>query len=64
MTDASWMERAALLAVIAVSVTWFARRLNRVLSIIRRARPTPDFEVAPIGPRVRQFVWEVCCKAK
>jgi len=29
----------------------------------RRARH-PDFEVAPLGPRIRQFLWEVMAQAK
>src|SRR5262245_7768053 len=64
MTDASWMERAALAAILAVSIVWFARRFQKVLDTIRRARPSSDFELAPIGPRIRQFVWEVLLQGK
>src|SRR5215510_10764847 len=64
MTVVSWTERAVLSAILAVSVAWFARRLNKVLDIVRRSRPTSDFELTPIGPRIRQFVWEVVLQGK
>ena len=34
------------------------------MEAIRRARPTTDFQLSPLGPRIRQFLWEVCCKAR
>src|SRR5262249_46355727 len=37
----------------------FRRRFRRVVNIIRHSRPTPDYSIAPIGPRIRKFVWEV-----
>jgi len=37
---------------------------RRVASIIQGSRPTPDFEVAPLGPRSRRFLWEVMLQAK
>lgn len=50
--------------MIGTSVGIFWRRLSVVLDIVRRSRPTPDFEVAPVGPRIRDFVWEVLAQAK
>ena len=50
--------------MIGVSATIFWRRLSVVLDIVRRSRPTPDFEVAALGPRVRDFLWEVMAQAK
>src|SRR5450631_2699257 len=64
MTDPSWTERAVLLVLIALSLTLFWWRFQRVLQIILHSRPTPDFEVAPIGRRVRQFLWEVVAQGK
>jgi Fe-S oxidoreductase len=64
MTDASWVERAILIVLIAASVGLFWLRLRVVVDAIRRARPTPDFEVSPLAPRIRQFFWEVAAQAK
>ena len=35
-----------------------------MLDIVRRSRATPDFEVAPLGPRISQFLWEVMAQGK
>jgi len=64
MTDASWIERSVLIALMAASLTLFWLRFRKVLEAIRGARATPDFEVAPLGPRIRQFLWEVMGQAK
>ncbi len=64
VSDASWIERAVLILLIAASLAMFWVRLRRVLDIIRRSRPTPDFDVNPIGARIRQFFWEVMLQAK
>ena len=58
------MERALLVVLMAASLALFWRRLSRVLDIIRRSRPTPGFEVAPLAPRIRQFIWEVMLQGK
>jgi Fe-S oxidoreductase len=50
--------------LIVTSVGIFWRRLSVVLSIVRRSRETTDFDVAPVGPRVRDFFWEVLAQAK
>ena len=64
MTDASWMERGLLVLLIAISLAIFWRRLSKVLDIIRRSRATPDFELKPLAPRIRQFIWEVMLQGK
>jgi len=64
MTDPSWTERAVLLVLIVASLTLFWWRFRRVLDIIRHSRATPEFEVAPVGPRIRQFLWEVMAQGK
>jgi Fe-S oxidoreductase len=58
------MERAFLLALLASSLALSWRRLGKVLDTIRRSRATPDFQIAPWGPRLRQFVWEVVLQGK
>jgi Fe-S oxidoreductase len=50
--------------MIVTSAAIFWRRLSAVLVIVRGSRPTPDFEVAPAGPRIRNFFWEVMAQAK
>ncbi len=50
--------------MIVTSAAIFWRRLSAVLVIVRGSRPTPDFEVAPAGPRLRDFFWEVMAQAK
>jgi Fe-S oxidoreductase len=64
MGDASWMERAFLVVLMASSLALFWQRLGKVVDTIRRSRATPDFQIAPLGPRFRQFVWEVMLQGK
>ena len=64
MTDASWIERVLLAVLMAGSLAFFRMRLSKVVDTIRRSRPTPDFDVAPWGPRIRQFIWEVMFQGK
>jgi Fe-S oxidoreductase len=64
MAEASWLESAILIALIAVSLGVFWLRLRRVVGVIRRARPTTDFELFPLAPRFRQFLGEVVAQGK
>ena len=64
MTDASWVERAVFAVILIASLALFWRRAERILKIIRSARETPDFEVSPVGPRIRKFLWEVMAQGK
>jgi Fe-S oxidoreductase len=64
MTDRSWVERLILIALIALSAGTFWARLRKTLETIRRARRTPDFDVAPFGPRLLDFLREVALQAK
>ncbi len=64
MTDPSWTERAVLLVLVVASLTLFWWRLQKVLHVILHSRTTPDFEIAPVGPRIRQFLWEVMAQGK
>src|SRR5512139_3771497 len=64
MLDLSIYESYLLLILLSASIGLFGKRLRRVLGIVRGARPTPDFELAPLGPRFRQFFWEVAVQAK
>jgi Fe-S oxidoreductase len=64
MTDATWTERAVLIVLLLVSLGLFSWRFRKVLAAIRHARSTPDFDIAPLGPRIRGFIWEVMLQGK
>jgi Fe-S oxidoreductase len=62
--DASWPERFILIVLAAASVWLFWRRFRTVARVLRGARPTQDYSLAPIRPRVRQFLREVVAQGK
>jgi Fe-S oxidoreductase len=64
MNTTSWIERAILVLLVCASAAWFWQRLSKVLDTIRRSRPTPDFDLHPLGPRIRQVLWEVVAQGK
>lgn len=64
MANPSWLRVAFLSILILTSVTLFWLRFRRVVDAIRRARPDAGFQLQPIGPRIRQFVWEVMLQGK
>src|SRR6266568_1327829 len=64
MTDASLLERAVLVVILITSLALFWWRFQKVLNVIRGSRATTDFEVSPLGPRIRQFLWEVMLQGK
>jgi len=64
MTDPSWTERAVLLVLLALSLSLFWWRLQKVLQVIFHSRTTPDFAIRPVGRRIRQFLWEVMAQGK
>src|SRR5215471_8322724 len=64
MPHPSWIASVILAAFILISGSLFWRRFGRVVDVIRRARADADFHVEPLGPRIRQFVWEVILQGK
>lgn len=64
MSGTSWPERLLIALLLAASLAAFWWRLRRVLGAVRGSRPTPDFELRPLGPRIRQFLVEVAAQAK
>ena len=64
MIDAFWLPRVVLFLLIAASAGLFWWRFRRVVAAIRLARPTPDFELANLGQRMGQFLWEVALQGK
>ncbi len=57
-------EQILLLALICASVGFFWLRLRLALGVIRGSRPTPDFSLKSLGPRIRDFLWEVMLQGK
>jgi Fe-S oxidoreductase len=64
MTDATWAARAVLIVLLAASLGLFWWRFRKVVGAIRRSRPTPDFELTPLRPRIKSFLWEVMVQGK
>ena len=64
MVSATATERAILVILMAASGALFWWRFRKVIDVLRRSRATPDFDWKPIGPRVRQFFWEVLLQGK
>ena len=58
----NWTARIVLLLGILTSVYLFWRRFGRVLRIIRQSKPDADFQLRPIGPRIRKVLWEVAAQ--
>jgi Fe-S oxidoreductase len=59
----NWMGRIVLLLAIVASARLFWRRFGRVLRTIRESRPDADFQLRPLGPRIRRVLWEVGAQA-
>ena len=57
-------EMAALVAMGAASLGGFAWRIRRVMRTIWQSKQDADFQLAPIGRRVWEFVWEVALQGK
>ncbi|HVN92668.1 MAG TPA: (Fe-S)-binding protein [Terracidiphilus sp.] len=60
----STLEKALFCVLLAASVTIFARRLQSILRRIFESKKDADFHFAPVGRRVRDFLWEVLLQAK
>lgn len=57
-------EQLLFLALALLSVLLFWRRFGPTLTRILKSKKDPDFHLAPIGRRVRDFVWEVMLQGK
>ena len=58
----NWTGRIVLLLAILISVWLFWRKFGRVLRIILESKPDADFQLRPIGPRIRKVLWEVAAQ--
>ncbi len=64
MLDSGFLERFLLALALLISLGWFAKRLQPIAANIARSKPDPEFQLAPLGRRLRDFVWEVLLQAK
>jgi Fe-S oxidoreductase len=59
----NWTGRIVLLLAIVTSLSLFWHKFGRVLRIIRDSKPDADFQLRPLGPRIRKVLWEVGAQA-
>ena len=64
MVHPSWLEIAILAILLCISGSLFWFRFRKPVDAIRRSRDNPDFNLRPLAPRIRQFVWEVLLQGK
>ena len=60
----SLVEKLLLAVLTIASAAGFWRRFGKVLGKILKSKPDSGFSLSPLGPRIRDFVWEVLCQAK
>src|SRR5258706_3435861 len=59
MHSRSWVEIALLAVAMAASGYGFWWSFGKVAQIIRSSKKDPGFKLAPLGPRITKFIWEV-----
>jgi Fe-S oxidoreductase len=59
----NWTGRIVLLLALFTSIYFFWRKFGRVLHIILDSKPDADFQLRPLGPRIRKLLWEVGAQA-
>ena len=60
----SSLENGLLAALAILSLWGFWRRFGAVVRRIRAAKPDADFQLFPLGPRIRNFAGEVLLQSK
>jgi Fe-S oxidoreductase len=58
----NWPGRVVLLIAIFVSLYLFWRKFGAALRTILASKPDADFQLRPIGPRIRKVLWEVAAQ--
>jgi Fe-S oxidoreductase len=58
----NWPGRVVLLIAIFVSLFLFWRKFGAAVRIILASKPDADFQLRPIGPRIRKVLWEVAAQ--
>jgi len=64
MLNPTAAEISLFLALLAGSLFLFWRSFGTVLRTILHSRPDPDFHLHPLGPRFKNFIWEVLLQGK
>ena len=64
MGNPSAVESGLLAALMAASLGLFVWRLRTVVGAVRGSRASAGYALAPWGPRVRRFLWEVMAQGK
>jgi len=59
----NWTGRIVLLLALLTSIYLFWRKFGRALHIILDSKPDADFQLQPLGPRIRKVLWEVGAQA-
>jgi Fe-S oxidoreductase len=57
-------EKLLLAVLLAASLAGFWWRFGAVVRRIRSAKPDADFSLRPLGPRIRELLWDVMLQAK
>ena len=60
----SVLEKLVLASFTVISLALFWLRFGPILRTILKSKKDPDFRLYPLGPRVRDFIWEVMFQAK
>ncbi len=60
----NWPGRVVLLIAIFVSLFLFWRKFGAAIRIILASKPDADFQLRPIGPRIRKVLWEVAAQGQ
>jgi Fe-S oxidoreductase len=58
----NWPGRVVLLVAIFVSLYLFWRKFGAAVRTILASKPDADFQLRPIGPRIRKVLWEVAAQ--
>ncbi len=58
----NWPGRVVLLIAIFVSLYLFWRKFGAALRTIWASKPDADFQLRPLGPRIRKVLWEVAAQ--
>jgi Fe-S oxidoreductase len=58
----NWPGRVVLLIAIFVSLYLFWRKFGAAVRTILASKPDADFQLRPLGPRIRKVLWEVAAQ--
>jgi len=64
MSEFSATEKLLFAGLLAASIAGFSVRFVPIVRKIRSAKPDADFSLRPVGPRIRELLWEVALQAK